>query len=90
MTEPTTDEKNVCPAPTASAVNDDEAREERREQRKLRHWVIQVTLLAFLGILVGSVMTTMYGVMVRDKDFETGFIGEIFKYVIEFLKLVLI
>lgn len=63
--------------------------EDKRADRDLKHWVIKAIISTICVVFVASTGTLLYASIAQDKDFERGFIGEIFKGFFEVLKVVL-
>ena len=62
--------------------------EERRANRDLRHWLVKTLTLTFMVILVASTASLIYAAVIQEKDLDTGFIGELFKGLFDFLRLI--
>lgn len=63
--------------------------EERREDRKLKRWIVQVVTLGFMFVFVASILSLIYAAVVQEKDLNTSFIGEMFKLVFDFLRFLM-
>lgn len=66
-----------------------ENREDRRAARDLKHWLVKLLASVLSLITLASVITLIYAAVVNEKDLDTGFIGEIFKSIIDFLHFLL-
>lgn len=72
-----------------AAVCDVASVEEQREERAHRRWLAKAGFLTFCAVIASSVLTLIYAVVIQDKDFETGFIGQTLGVIVEVLKLLL-
>lgn len=82
MSDGAADQEVVIPA-----VLDD--LEERRAKRDLKHWLVKGVARTFMIIVVASVLSLIYAAVIQEKDLDTGFIGELFKGLFDFLRFLM-
>ena len=75
--------------PNFEKLQQEEALEERRATRDLKFWIVKTFVAAFLVVLTSSVVTLIYAAVIQEKDFDTGFIGEVFKGMFEIIRIIL-
>lgn len=63
--------------------------EDHRAERNLKHWLVKGFASTFFVIFVASALSLMYAAIIQEKDLNTGFIGETFKMVFDFLRFIL-
>lgn len=63
--------------------------EERRAERNLKHWLVKGFAITLMVVFVASTLTLIYAAVIQEKDLNTGFIGEIFKGLFDFLRFIL-
>lgn len=63
--------------------------EDRRAKRDLRHWMVKVVTLFFMAAFLASILSLIYAAVIQEKDLNTGFIGEMFKAMFDFLRFLM-
>ncbi|BAW19057.1 hypothetical protein [Ralstonia phage RP31] len=79
----------VTHATTAAEAAVEEALEERREARSLKTWLVKAFTLTFIFVFGSSVMALIYAAVVKEKDLNTTFVGEMLKATFDFMRFVL-
>lgn len=82
------DDTSVTDSPLG--VCDVDVVEERREARKLRHWLVKTLTLCFVFAFLLSIASMLYTVVIQGKNFDTTFIGETFEQIFKVLHYLLV
>lgn len=70
-------------------LEEQEAIEERRDNRKLKHTLVKMCAVTFLVVSGLSLLTLIYAAVFKDKDLNTTFIGELIKGIFDFMRFLL-
>lgn len=73
----------------AGPVIDIDALEERRAKRDLKHFMVKAMTITVMILIVASTSSLIYAAVVQEKDLDTGFIGDLFKTVFDFLRFLM-
>lgn len=76
-------------AKTPAAEIDVHELEERRADRNFKYWLKQAVTLTFLAVFAISFLSIIYAAIIQEKDLNTTFIGEVFKMMFDFLRIIL-
>lgn len=57
--------------------------------RDLKHFLVKLMATGAMFLVIASVLTLLYSAIVQDKDLDTGFIGDIFKTIVDFIRFLL-
>lgn len=65
-----------------------DALEERKETRKMRFWVVRLTLIVLSAVALSLTFGGLYGWLFKEKEFLDSSMGVLFTNMLEVLKMV--